>query len=46
MHIVLYEIGGCVRDELLGVKTKDIDFACEVTGTESMEEAYDFMTKT
>jgi tRNA nucleotidyltransferase/poly(A) polymerase len=23
----LYEVGGCVRDELLGIKSKDIDFA-------------------
>lgn len=25
----LYEIGGCIRDELLGLKSKDIDFAFE-----------------
>ncbi len=25
----LYEVGGCVRDKLMGVKTKDIDFAVE-----------------
>src|SRR5690242_9272528 len=29
MEIHLYEVGGCVRDELLGIKTKDIDFAAE-----------------
>lgn len=25
----LFEVGGCVRDELLGVSSKDIDFAVE-----------------
>lgn len=43
MRIALYEVGGCVRDDLLGVKTKDIDFACEVTGTDSLPDAYDYM---
>jgi tRNA nucleotidyltransferase/poly(A) polymerase len=25
--VTLYEVGGCVRDELLGLKSKDIDFS-------------------
>ncbi len=25
--IKLYQVGGCVRDELLGVKSKDIDYS-------------------
>lgn len=29
MSVTMYEVGGCVRDELLGLKTKDIDFAVE-----------------
>ena len=27
----LYKVGGCVRDNILGVKTKDIDFSFEFT---------------
>jgi tRNA nucleotidyltransferase/poly(A) polymerase len=30
--VTLYEVGGCVRDELLGVKSKDIDYTAVVTG--------------
>lgn len=30
--MALYEVGGCIRDELLGLDTKDIDFCCEVVG--------------
>lgn len=30
MTVTLYEVGGCVRDELLGVRTKDIDFTAVV----------------
>lgn len=33
MTVTLYEVGGCVRDELLGLKTKDIDFTAVVSGT-------------
>jgi tRNA nucleotidyltransferase (CCA-adding enzyme) len=33
----MYEVGGCVRDELLGLKTKDIDFAVEAPSFDSME---------
>lgn len=29
MSITLYEVGGAVRDELLGLRSKDIDFAVE-----------------
>lgn len=28
-EIKVYEVGGCIRDELLGLKTHDIDFAVE-----------------
>lgn len=27
----LFEVGGCVRDEILGLRTKDIDFAVEMS---------------
>lgn len=30
MHF--YEVGGCIRDEMLGLTTKDIDFSVEVSG--------------
>ena len=28
MSVIVYEIGGCVRDELLGVPSKDVDYSC------------------
>lgn len=43
MEIALYEVGGCVRDELLGKRVKDIDFACEITGTDDKDEAFEFL---
>jgi len=41
--ITLYEVGGCVRDSLLGIKSKDVDFSCVVEGVDTVEEAYDEM---
>lgn len=35
--IKLWEVGGCVRDDILGVPTKDIDFAVEAPSFEAME---------
>lgn len=32
----LYRVGGAVRDELIGVKSKDVDFACEAADYEAM----------
>lgn len=32
MAVKLFEVGGCVRDEILGIPSKDIDFACEADG--------------
>lgn len=34
--VKLYEVGGCVRDELLGLKSKDVDFAVEAESFESL----------
>lgn len=31
MTVTLFEVGGCVRDELLGVKSKDIDYTAVVS---------------
>jgi len=33
-----YKVGGCVRDELLGVRSKDIDFAVEADSYEAMRD--------
>lgn len=37
----LYEVGGCVRDRLLGIKSKDIDYSFEFT-EESREQMKDW----
>lgn len=37
--IRFFQVGGCVRDGLLGVKTKDIDFAVQAPSFEAMAEA-------
>lgn len=36
--VTLYEVGGCVRDELLGVPSKDIDFAVEADSLDTMRD--------
>jgi tRNA nucleotidyltransferase (CCA-adding enzyme) len=38
MSVTLFEVGGCVRDDLLGVRSKDIDFAVEAESFEAMRE--------
>lgn len=40
MSVTLYEVGGCVRDELLGVESKDIDYTA-VSG--SYQELLDWL---
>jgi tRNA nucleotidyltransferase/poly(A) polymerase len=40
----LFEVGGCVRDELLGLHTKDIDFTVELDDlTLSVDEGWEKM---
>ena len=34
-----YKVGGAVRDELLGVQVKDIDFAVEAPSYSAMKQA-------
>jgi len=34
-----YEVGGCVRDEIIGVKSKDIDYAVESPNFDTMRVA-------
>lgn len=36
MTIRLYEVGGAVRDELMGLKSKDVDFAVEAPSFQAM----------
>jgi tRNA nucleotidyltransferase/poly(A) polymerase len=38
MAMKIYQVGGCVRDELMGVTPKDIDLACEAESFEAMEQ--------
>ncbi len=46
MTIRMFEVGGCVRDELLGLKPKDIDYAVEISHSPAytVEEAFGVMT--
>jgi len=39
----IFEVGGCVRDELLGLKSKDIDFTFVCENSNSVEEGWDEM---
>lgn len=34
----IYEVGGCVRDELMGLQSKDVDFVVEATSFEAMRD--------
>lgn len=38
MTIRLFEVGGCVRDDLLGIPSKDVDFAVEAPSFAAMED--------
>jgi tRNA nucleotidyltransferase/poly(A) polymerase len=37
MSVRFFEVGGCVRDDLLGIPSKDVDFVCEAPNFEAME---------
>jgi len=39
MNIKFYQVGGCVRDQLMGLKSKDIDYCVEAPSFEDMREA-------
>ena len=43
MTVRLYEVGGCVRDELLGLTSKDVDFAVEAPSFQAMQEHIEAM---
>lgn len=36
--VKIYEVGGCVRDRLLGLESKDIDYAVEANSWEEMRD--------
>lgn len=38
MNVKLYKVGGCVRDEILGIPSKDTDFAVEAPSFQAMKE--------
>ena len=38
MGVRLFEVGGCVRDRILGIPTKDIDFSVEAESFDAMRE--------
>lgn len=41
---MIYKVGGCVRDELLGIKSKDIDYVFVINSSDcSVEEGYAMM---
>tara|TARA_R110000803_G_C11919015_1_gene314130 strand:- start:12 stop:698 length:687 start_codon:yes stop_codon:yes gene_type:complete len=39
MNVKFFRVGGCVRDKLLGLKSKDIDFSVEAISFAAMKEA-------
>lgn len=39
----LYIVGGYVRDKLLGIQSKDIDYVAVVDGTKDIPEAFDYL---
>ena len=38
-NVSFYEVGGCVRDSLLGIRSKDIDYSVEAPSYEAMKRA-------
>ena len=44
MKFKIFEVGGCIRDELLGIHSKDIDFTFVLEDTNmSVEEGWNEM---
>ena len=42
----IFEVGGCVRDELMGVETNDIDFTFVLDNLDrTVEEGFHIMTE-
>ena len=38
MSVKFYQVGGCVRDELLGLRSKDIDYSVEASSYDAMKD--------
>lgn len=38
MSVKFYQVGGCIRDEIMGLKSKDIDFSVEAESYEAMRQ--------
>lgn len=39
MNVRFYQVGGCVRDRMLGIPSKDIDYSVEAASYEEMKQA-------
>lgn len=39
MNAKFYRVGGCVRDSIMGIKSKDIDFSVEASSYEEMKKS-------
>ena len=40
----IYEVGGCIRDSLLGIESKDIDYSVVLDNTDqTVDEGWDQM---
>lgn len=39
VEIKFFEVGGCLRDKILGITTKDLDYAVEAPSFDAMKEA-------
>ncbi len=47
-HYKLYEVGGCIRDEILGIKSGDVDYSFvwdNPNAFDSVEDAYNTMNR-
>lgn len=43
--MILYQVGGCVRDSLLGRKPKDVDFTAVISSDEAGNDPFGFMVE-
>jgi tRNA nucleotidyltransferase/poly(A) polymerase len=44
IELKLFKVGGCVRDGILGIKSKDIDYSVVISGLEYIEDAFQYLT--
>jgi tRNA nucleotidyltransferase/poly(A) polymerase len=43
IELKLFKVGGCVRDEILGVRSNDIDYSVVVTGLTDINDAFQYL---